>query len=68
MKHNVGSIDKIIRIVVGIALLSLFFLLEGNLRWISVLGIVAIGTALINFCPLYAILGMNTCKDCSQEE
>jgi len=59
---NIGRIDKRVRIVLGILLLSLFFFLSGGWRWISVLGIVLIGTALINFCPLYLPFGINTAK------
>lgn len=63
MKKNVGQLDRIIRIVVGLVLLSLFFILDGGLRWISLLGIVFIATALVNFCPLYVPFKINTNKD-----
>ena len=62
MKRNVGQLDRIIRIVLGLAVLSLFFLLDGGLRWISVLGLVFIVTGVINFCPLYLPFGINTHK------
>ena len=52
MNPNVGSADRLIRIVVGIALISLFFVLEGNARWLGLIGVVLIATALISFCPL----------------
>lgn len=61
MKANVGGIDKVLRIVVGLALLSIIFLVEGPGRWWGLVGIVPLGTGLINFCPLYAIFGFNTC-------
>jgi hypothetical protein len=61
MNMNVGSVDKVIRVVVGLALLSLLFLLEGGFRWIGLIGVVPIGTALFGYCPLYALLGLNTC-------
>ncbi|HQT27591.1 MAG TPA: DUF2892 domain-containing protein [Burkholderiales bacterium] len=61
MKTNVGSLDKIVRIVAGIGLLALFFILEGNLRFIGLIGIVPIATALMGWCPLYSILGLSTC-------
>ncbi len=61
MKTNVGSADKVVRIVVGIGLLSLFFILEGNIRFIGLVGIVPITTALMGWCPLYSILGLSTC-------
>jgi hypothetical protein len=61
MKPNVGSIDRVVRIILGIALLSLLFILEGNARWFGLIGIVPLMTATMRFCPLYAVLGMNTC-------
>ncbi|MHB1299789.1 MAG: YgaP family membrane protein [Burkholderiales bacterium] len=61
MKTNVGSVDKIVRVVVGIGLLSLFFILEGNMRFLGLIGIVPIATALMGWCPLYSVIGVNTC-------
>jgi hypothetical protein len=61
MKNNVGSIDKVLRIVVGIALLSMLFLVEGSAKWFGLIGIVPLGTALVGWCPLYSLLGISTC-------
>ena len=61
MKANVGGVDKILRIVVGLGLLSLILILEGNARWWGLVGVVPLATGLFNFCPLYALLGLNTC-------
>ncbi|MBY0578801.1 MAG: DUF2892 domain-containing protein [Burkholderiales bacterium] len=61
MKANVGNLDKIIRIIAGIGLFSLFFILEGNLRFLGLIGIVPIATALIGWCPLYSVIGVSTC-------
>ncbi len=61
MKANVGGVDKILRIVVGLVLLSLILILEGNTRWWGLVGIVPLVTGLFNFCPLYSLLGINTC-------
>jgi len=58
---NVGNIDKIIRVVLGVVLLSLFVLLEGNARYFGLIGLVPLATAAIGFCPLYKIFGINTC-------
>ncbi|WP_407276056.1 DUF2892 domain-containing protein [Halothiobacillus sp. DCM-1] len=58
MKANVGSIDKILRIVVGLALILLaVFHVIG---WWGYIGIVPLLTALVNFCPAYTLLGLNT--------
>ena len=61
MKQNVGSTDKIIRLVLAAVLFSLIFILQGNLRWIGLLGIVPLVTGLIGSCPLYMLLGITTC-------
>lgn len=61
MKANVGGVDKTLRIVAGLALLSLIVILEGNARWWGLVGLVPLSTGLINFCPLYIIFGLNTC-------
>lgn len=59
MTANVGSIDRIIRIVVGLALLSLVFI-GPQTPW-GWLGLIPLGTALVSFCPAYALFGMSTC-------
>lgn len=60
MKINVGGVDRIVRIVAGLALLAWVLFANGpTWAWIGVLPLV---TGLINFCPAYSILGINTCK------
>ena len=59
MNANVGSIDKILRIIVGLVLLSLVFI-GPQTAW-GWIGIVPLATGLINWCPLYTLLGLNTC-------
>ena len=58
---NVGSTDKVIRYIIGVILLSLLFIIPGNLKFIGLIGLVPILTAAFSFCPLYAILGIKTC-------
>ncbi len=60
MKTNVGGIDRIIRIVLGLALIGLT--LTGNIGVWGWLGIVPLATGAIGWCPPYSILGINTCK------
>jgi hypothetical protein len=62
-KTNVGGIDRIIRIAVGLALIAWWYLAPGmGLRWLPlVLGVVALGTGVMSTCPLYSLLGLNTC-------
>ncbi len=58
---NVGSADKIIRVGLGLALLAYAFIGTGPYHWYGLIGFVAIGTALIGWCPLYTVLGVKTC-------
>lgn len=57
MKPNVGGIDRILRIVGGLALIV--WALMGGPVW-AWAGIIPLATALINFCPLYTLIGVNT--------
>ena len=60
MNTNMGSTDQIVRLLVGILALGLFFVLEGNGRWLGLIGGVMIGTAAFRWCPIYKLLGMST--------
>ena len=62
MNPNVGTADRIIRLLVGLGLLSLLVVLDGNARWFGLIGLVPLLTAGIRFCPLYTVLGIRTCK------
>lgn len=63
MKCNVGHpVDKSIRVILGVVLLSLVFYLEGNIRWIGLIGVIPILTVVFGWCPGWAVLGINTCK------
>ncbi len=63
MKKNVGMTDKWIRIILGLAVLSLVFILQGGLRWIGLLGFIPLLTGIFNSCPLYSLLNINTKKE-----
>ena len=60
---NVGGIDRVLRIVVGLALIAWFFLDQGTgfWHWAKLIGIVPLATGLMSSCPLYSILGLSTC-------
>lgn len=59
MKLNVGGIDRILRIIVGLVLIGLA--VTGTVGWWGYIGIVPLVTGLFRFCPAYGLLGMNTC-------
>ncbi len=60
---NMGQIDRIIRAIVGVIALVLFFTLAGALKWVAlVVAVLMLATSAMGSCPPYAILGINTCK------
>ncbi|APQ16079.1 YgaP family membrane protein [Maribacter hydrothermalis] len=65
MKKNMGSTDRFIRIFIAVALLTTFYTdtVTGTLGYImaAVAGILIL-TTFISFCPIYTVLGVNTCK------
>lgn len=59
---KVGGMDKIFRFIVGLILLSILFLGDGNLKYLGILGLVPIISAIFDFCPLCLILGEKSCE------
>ncbi len=60
MIKNIGSLDRIVRAVVGLVLLSLIFVGPKTL-W-GLIGLVPLGTSVVGFCPAYLPFGIKTCK------
>lgn len=60
MASNVGSIDRVLRIILGLGLISIVFIgPQTPWGWI---GVVPLVTALLGWCPAYSLLGIKTCK------
>ncbi|SNT70624.1 DUF2892 domain-containing protein [Psychrobacter sp. LV10R520-6] len=59
MKINVGNTERLLRIIAGIIIIGVGVYYES---WWGVVGLIPLLTGLFRFCPLYAMLGMNTCK------
>lgn len=59
MPRNEGTLDRALRIILGLILLSLVFV-GPQTAW-GWIGIVPLATGLLGFCPLYKIIGLNTC-------
>jgi hypothetical protein len=59
LAFNESSLDRVVRVVLGIVLLSLVFV--GPKTMWGLLGFVPLATGFIGFCPLYRVLGINTC-------
>lgn len=62
MKRNVGTVDRAIRIVAGLVLLSLIFILEGNARWWGLVGLLPLVTGSVGWCAVYVPLGIDTSR------
>lgn len=62
MVQNAGRVDRAVRLVLGVMLLGLFGALESPWRYLTLLGLVLIATALSGVCPLYRLLGISTCR------
>lgn len=59
MKSNVGGIDRILRIVIGLVLIGMA--VTGTVGAWGWIGIVPLATAALGFCPLYTVLGFSSC-------
>lgn len=59
---NVGKVDRLLRFLLGVALLGLYGALEAPWKYATLLGLVLIATAATGYCPLYRLAGLSTCK------
>lgn len=60
MKKNIGKIDKILRIILGLVIIALGVM---NQSWLGLIGVIPLLTGAISWCPLYCPLKINTCQD-----
>lgn len=60
MMLNEGKVDRVVRVVLGLALLAMVFV--GPQTWLGWLGVVPLVTGLVGFCPLYRLIGIRTTK------
>jgi hypothetical protein len=62
MEHNVGTVDKVVRIVIGLVLIVVAYLYTAGIAMyvLYILGIIALVTAFTGFCGLYTLMGWNT--------
>jgi Protein of unknown function (DUF2892) len=59
-RRNCGTVDRALRMVLGIGLLGLYGALAAPGRYVTLLGLPLIATAVTGFCPLYTLLGVST--------
>lgn len=60
MPKNVGGIDRILRILVGLGLIAIVFV-GPQTQW-GWIGVIPLSTALLGFCPAYRLVGLSTCS------
>mgnify|MGYP000871638948 CR=1 FL=1 len=63
MTANEGTIDRILRVIVGAGLILWFFVDQGSgfWHWAKLIGILPLLTGLVGHCPVYSVLGISTC-------
>ena len=59
MKRNVGNVDRMIRILLGLVIIALGFYFNS---WLGAIGIIPLFTATVGWCPLYLPFGLSTCS------
>lgn len=63
MKANIGTFDRAIRVILGLALLFLYAI--GVIGAWGLIGVIPLATGMLGFCPLYRLLGIRTCRTSS---
>lgn len=62
MKRNLGSADRVIRFLLGIVLLSLLIALHTSAKYLGLIGLIPLVTAIVGYCPLYSLIGIKTLR------
>lgn len=62
MTANIGYVDRVIRFVIGLLLLSIVVFVPSHARWFGLIGLLPLVTAMLGECPVYTILGISTVK------
>lgn len=61
MNQNVGTLDRIVRIAIGVMLLAAAAFVESGARWFGLIGVIPLLTGFFGTCPLYTLVGVSTC-------
>ena len=64
MEQNIGKPDRIIRSIVGVAVILAGVITQS---WWGAIGLIPLLTSLVGFCPLYTLLKISTCKTCDRQ-
>lgn len=68
MKLNEAGWDRLLRVIVGLFLLSMLLWVEGKVKYVGLVGFVPLITGIVGWCPLYSLLGISTCRLKGAEE
>lgn len=66
MTKNLGNIDRLLRVVLGIVLLGLYGALDAPWRYLTLIGLVLIASAFVGNCPIYGLVGISTRRPSSR--
>ena len=64
MTTNMGTIDRIVRVVIGLVLIAYAIplgLMPSGWNWVGWIGVIPLATAIFGYCPLYSLVGVSTC-------
>jgi hypothetical protein len=62
MSHNIGRIERVVRLIIGVLILGLYGALPTPWRYLALVGLLPLGSGLTGFCPIYAQMGWNRDK------
>ena len=62
MTRNMGTLDRAVRLILGVVILGLFGAVDPPLKYLTLLGLIPVGTALTGNCPMYSLFGFSTCR------
>ena len=68
MKRNVGWHDRATRIVIGVAIIAAILLCQVDPRWLALIGVIPILTAIGGWCPVYEVLDLTTDNPAQRED
>lgn len=61
MQQNVGLVDRMLRIVIGLAMFSILFFATAPDKYWGLLGLIPLATGIFGICPIYSLLGIRSC-------
>jgi hypothetical protein len=66
--RNVGGFERILRLIAGAMILGLYGALDPPAKYLTLLGLIPLASAISGFCPLYALMGINRCRSAAMRK